>query len=106
MTDSVTFRFARSLAAPNLAVLALVVVLISGTFAVLLASVRDFDRESLSAARAERILKLSSAAERHVVDVETGLRGYQLTRETRFLEPFYAGRLRYRAELSAMQRLV
>jgi two-component system, sensor histidine kinase and response regulator len=106
MTDPVKFRLARSLVAPNLAVLALVLVLISGTFAVLLASLDDYQRESRSAARAERILSLSAAAERHVVDVETGLRGYQLSGDERLLDPFYGGRLRYRADIAAIERLV
>jgi PAS domain S-box-containing protein len=106
MTDTVTFRLARSLVAPNLAVLALVLVLISGTFAVLLASVHDFERETRSAARAERILSLSAAAERHIVDVETGLRGYQLTGDPRLLEPYEEGRVRYRGELATMARLI
>ena len=70
MADTVTLRVARSLVAPNLAVLALVIVLISGTFGVLLVSVSDFDRESRSAARAERILSLAAAAERAVIDGE------------------------------------
>ena len=106
MARSVTPRLARSLVAPTLAVLALVLVLISGTFAVLLVSVRGFDRETESAGRAERILSLSAAAERHVVDVETGLRGYLLTGEPRFLEPFHLGRLRYRADLVRMDLLI
>ena len=106
MTEPVTPRLARSLAAPTFAVLALVLVLISGTFAVLLFSVRHFDRETASAARSERILGRSLAAERDVVDVETGLRGYLLTGEQRFLEPYHAGRLRYRADLAAMERLI
>ena len=101
-----TPRLARSLVAPTLAVLALVLVLISGTFAVLLVSVRDFDRETESAGHALRILSLSAAAQRHVVDVETGLRGYLLTGEPRFLEPFHAGRLRYRADLAEMDLLI
>jgi PAS domain S-box-containing protein len=102
MAQPVTPRLARSLVAPTLAILALVLVLISGTFAVLLVSVRDFDRETESAGRAERILSLSAAAERHVVDVETGLRGYLLTRDPRFLEPYQSGRLRYAADLAEM----
>ena len=106
MTESVTPRPARSLVAPTLAVLALVLVLISGTFAVLTVSVRDFDRETGSAGRAERILALSAAAERHVVDVETGLRGYLLTGDPDFLEPYQAGRLGYRAELASMGPLI
>ena len=106
MAQPVTPRLARSLVAPTLAVLALVVVLISGTFAVLLVSVRDFDRETAGAGRAERILSLSAAAERHVVDVETGLRGYLLTGDPDFLEPYHAGRLRYSADLTRMQLLI
>ena len=106
MAQPVTPRLARSLVAPTLAVLALVLVLISGTFAVLLVSVRAFDRETDSAGRAERILSLSAASERHVVDVETGLRGYLLTGEPRFLEPYHAGRLRYAADLAAMELLI
>ena len=106
MTEPVSPRLARSLAAPTFAVVALVLVLISGTFAVLLFSVREFDRETESAGRAERILSRSATAERDVVDVETGLRGYLLTGEPRFLEPYHAGRLSYRADLSAMERLI
>jgi PAS domain S-box-containing protein len=106
MAQPVTPRLARSLVAPTLAIVALVLVLISGTFAVLLVSVRDFDRETESAGRAERILSLSAAAERHVVDVETGLRGYLLTDDPRFLEPYQSGRLRYAADLAEMDLLV
>ena len=72
----------------------------------LLVSVRDFDRVNRSAGRAERILGLSAAAERHVVDVETGLRGYLLTGDAGFLEPYHAGRLRQRADLAAMGLLI
>ena len=106
MTEPVTPRLARSLAAPTLAVLALVLVLISGTFAVLLVNVRDFDRVTRSAGRAERILSLAAGAERDIIDVETGLRGYLLTGESRFLEPYHAGRGRYRGDFAAIQQLV
>ena len=106
MTEPVTPRPARSLAAPTLAVLALVLVLISGTFAVLLVSVRNFDRETRSAGRAERILSLSAGAERDIVDIEAGLRGYLLTGESRFLEPYHAGRVRYRGDFAAIEQLV
>ena len=106
MAQTVTPRPARSLAAPTLAVLALVLVLISGTFAVLLVSVRDFGRETRSAGHAERILSHAAAAERHVVDVETGLRGYLLTGDAAFLEPYQSGRVGYRADLAAMELLV
>jgi CHASE3 domain sensor protein len=92
MTDSVPHRLSRGLTAPTLAVLGLVLVLVTGTFAALATSVRGFHDESGAARRAERVLGLSARAERDLVDVETGLRGYLLTRREHFLEPFYSGR--------------
>ena len=106
MTESVSDRSLRGLAAPTLGALALVLVLVSGTFAALLLSVRDSHQEAASARHAEEILKHVSAAERHVVDVETGLRGFLLTGDTDFLEPYHSGRLAYRADLAGLDRLV
>ncbi len=106
MTDSVSHRLLRGLAAPTFGVLALALVFVSGTFIALFMSVGDFHGESESAHRAERILSLTASAERHVVDVETGLRGFLLTREPRFLEPFHAGIREYRADFEEMARLV
>ena len=106
MTDSVSHRLLRGLSAPTFGVLALALVLVSGTFAALLASVDDFHRESESAGRAERILGLAASAERHVVDVETGLRGFLLTRDSGYLEPFHDGIRAYRGEFDEMERLV
>src|SRR4051812_490968 len=106
MTDSVPHRLLRGLSAPAAAAFAVVILLISGTFGALLVSVRGFDEGADSARRADRVLNHSSSAERDVVDVETGLRGYLLTGETRFLEPFEAGRLHYRVDLAQMDMLV
>ena len=106
MSESVPDRSLRGLAAPTLAALALVLVLVSGTFAALLVSVRSSHDEAESARRAEEILTRVGAAEREVVDVETGLRGYLLTRETEFLDPYEAGRRDYSGHLAALEVLV
>src|SRR3954451_8707789 len=106
MTESVPHRLLRGLSAPAAAAFTLVILLISGTFGALLVSVRDFHDGAEGARRADRVLNQSSAAERDLVDVETGLRGYLLTGETRFLEPFDAGRLHYAAHFVQMDTLI
>jgi two-component system, sensor histidine kinase and response regulator len=106
MTEPVPHRLRRGLSAPAAMAFALVILLISGTFATLLVSVRGFHDGAAGARRAERVLNHSSAAERDLVDVETGLRGYLLTGETRFLEPFEAGRLHYGARFAQLDALV
>ena len=109
MPESVPQRLSRGLSAPTFAALAL------GPGdradhgdvrrARASASV-GFHDEAAGRARAERILAESSAAERDVVDVETGLRGYLLTGEERFLEPYEAGRLHYDGHFVTMAALV
>jgi two-component system sensor histidine kinase/response regulator len=106
MPELVPDRAVRGLAAPTLATLALVLVLVSGTFAALLVSVRDSHDEAESARHAEEILTRVAAAERSVVDIETGLRGYMLTGRSEFLEPYEHGRRQYRAGLVAIDALV
>src|ERR1041385_5662522 len=91
MAESVPHRFSRGLSAPTAAAFALVIVLITGTFGVLVLNVRKQHADAQDALRAERILSASNAAERDLVDVETGLRGYLLTGEQRYLEPYESG---------------
>ncbi|HWM09924.1 MAG TPA: response regulator [Solirubrobacteraceae bacterium] len=106
MSESVPDRTLRGLAAPTLAALALVLVLVSGTFAVLLVTVRSSHEEAESARSAEEILTRVAAAERDVIDVETGLRGFLLTRDQEFLEPYESGRRGYPAHFGNLEALV
>jgi len=106
MTERAYPSFGRGLAAPTFAALALVLVVVGGVFAALLLSVREFDEQADGARRAERILRLSTATERAVVDIETGLRGYLLTGDARFLEPYEEGRTTYGSRLVAMDALI
>jgi len=106
MTISIEHRPARGLKAPTFAAIAVVLVLVLGTFAALVVSVERFHDEAESAERSERVLAQASAAERDIVDVESGLRGYLLTGEERFLEPFHHGRLHYDKRFVTMAALV
>ena len=105
MTDAVPSRIARGLTGPTLAAFALVLLLVSGTFAALIFSVRDQHAEADGARRAEQILRLSNRAERALVDIESGLRGYLLTRDADFLEPYENGRRDYGSRLIALDGL-
>ncbi len=106
MTETVLQPLTRGLMRPTFAAIAVVLVLVLGTFAALVVSVDRVHDEAESTQRSERILVQSSAAEQDIVDVETGLRGYLLTGDERFLEPFHAGRLRFDQRFVTLAGLV
>src|SRR5215208_1460826 len=106
MPDSVLQRRSRGLSRPTAAAFALVIMLITGTFGALVLNIRGLHADAQGALRAERILGQSNAAERDLVDIETGLRGYLLTGEPRYLEPYEAGRLHYGSHFAAMDMFV
>jgi PAS domain S-box-containing protein len=106
MPESVPQRLSRGLTRPTAAAFALVIILITGTFGLLVLNIRGLHADAQNALRAERILGESNAAERALVDVETGLRGYLLTEDSSYLEPYEAGRLHYAAHLESMRLLV
>src|SRR3954447_12898365 len=88
MTEAVPHRLLRGLSAPAAAAFVLAILLISGMFGALVLAVHDFAHESTASQDAGRLLGTSGEAERDIVDVETGLRGYLLTGEPGFLEPY------------------
>jgi two-component system sensor histidine kinase/response regulator len=106
MPESVPQRLSRGLSRPTGAAFALVILLITGTFGALVLNVRGLNDDAQNALRAERILGESNAAERALVDVETGLRGFLLTGDADYLAPYEAGRLRYAGHLESMRILV
>ncbi len=63
-------------------------ILISIVFAVLLSTVSAQRYDASRSRQAQEFLATSNRLERLVVDVETGERGYLLTRQTRFLQPW------------------
>jgi CHASE3 domain sensor protein len=89
-----------AIAASAVAVLAVAVVL------AILAAALFGQRDSNARVReSERILRTASDAERSVVDMETGLRGYVLTRDPTFLAPYRIGVRAGRAQTNALVAL-
>ena len=92
-----------SLIAPVLTLIGAVAVLVAIAFGVLIASVTTLRRENQRAQRSDDVLATSLSAERSVVDVETGVRGFLLTDQQRFLAPYLAGRRSLPGELSSLE---
>jgi signal transduction histidine kinase/CHASE3 domain sensor protein len=76
-----------------------------GAFAVLLVAVDDLRKSARAARDSQEVLAAAHELEGLVVDLETGLRGFVLTRENRFLEPWHAARGSLPARAAALERL-
>jgi signal transduction histidine kinase len=83
----------------------LLMLILAATFAVLLVAVGDL-RESAHAARnSEEVLTTANELERLVIDVETSVRGFALTGEAQFLQPWDDARRDLPARAAALERL-
>jgi signal transduction histidine kinase len=70
---------------------ALLALLTSAAFAVLLLAIRDQRSSAQLARHSQEVLAAANRVERLLVDIETGTRGYLLTGDNRFLQPAHAG---------------
>jgi two-component system sensor histidine kinase/response regulator len=95
----------RSLRGPILFALALIAVAVAGLFALMLMTVKALDSVSQAQRRTTTMAQATVQLERTVVDLETGVRGYLLTDDRRFLEPYRAGRERLSDQLDELTRL-
>ncbi|HEV7824059.1 MAG TPA: CHASE3 domain-containing protein [Mycobacteriales bacterium] len=84
-------------------VLALIV---GATFAVLLSSVADLRRAEERATRSHDVLVTANRLERLAVDLETGQRGFVITGQERYLQPWRAARGAFMGQAGALSRLV
>jgi PAS domain S-box-containing protein len=66
---------------------------------------RTTSRHAEAALRDSAVINLLGSTLNHVVDVETGARGFSLTGEELFLEPYASGRIAETADLSALNRV-
>jgi signal transduction histidine kinase len=81
----------------TIAVSAVLALVIGAVFAVLVSAIGE-QRDSASlATRSEEVIARAFALERLVLDFETGQRGFLVTREERFLQPWRDARSSYRA---------
>jgi signal transduction histidine kinase len=70
---------------------ALLALLTSAAFAVLLLAIGDQRSSAQLARHSQEVLAAANRVERLLVDIETGTRGYLLTGEDQFLQPAHAG---------------
>jgi CHASE3 domain sensor protein len=70
---------------------ALLTLLTSAAFAVLLLAIHDQRSSAELARHSQEVLAAANRVERLLVDIETGTRGYLLTRDGRFLQPAEEG---------------
>jgi signal transduction histidine kinase len=83
----------------------LLALLVAVAFAVFLLAVSTLREATTREARAKDVTAATLALEKLVVDLETGLRGFALTGESRFLEPWTRAQRDLPARLAQFERL-
>jgi two-component system sensor histidine kinase/response regulator len=86
--------------------LAVVLVIVSAVFAVLARGNDIALNDAARTSHSDEVLESSNADERMVIDLETGLRGYLLTDQPRFLEPYLQARVSLDGQLPQLEILV
>ena len=84
----------------------LLALLIGAAFAVLLSSVADLRALERRARQSEELLEVTNVLERQVVDLETAQRGFVITRQESFLQPWQRAQLAVPEEAATLARLV
>jgi signal transduction histidine kinase len=84
----------------------LLAIVVGASFLILLLAITNL-RESTQERREIREgLIAADELQRHVIDLETGIRGFVITREERFLEPWNEARAAFPDQADALERLV
>ena len=84
----------------------LLAIVVVAAFAVLLVSIADLRETDRSARHSEEVLSAANRLERLVIDIETGQRGFVITEEDGFLEPWNSARARFPTDARSLERLV
>jgi CHASE3 domain sensor protein len=80
--------------------------LVGGAFVFLLVTVTDLRHSTELRQHTREELRAADALEKLVIDLETGLRGFVITREERFLAPWKAARVALPGQAAALEHLV
>ena len=80
----------------------ILLLLIGGSFAGLFVAIEELRSADAQVTRSSADLRAANHVERLLIDMETGLRGFVITREERFLEPWDAGRQAFPGEVDAL----
>lgn len=81
---------------------AILLLLVAGSFAGLFLAINELRAADAQVSGSATSLRAASRIERLLVDMETGLRGFVITREERFLEPWNQGREAFSREANAL----
>src|SRR5919199_2305525 len=84
----------------------LLAVIVGGGFAVVLLAVGDLRDAGRRTDRSQNVLIAANELERLLLDLETGQRGFMLTGQARFLEPWRTARADFPRRAAALVRLV
>jgi CHASE3 domain len=84
----------------------LLALVIAAAFAVLLSSVADLRTTERRARQSEEVLVVANRLERLVVDLETGQRGFVITGQERFLQPWRDAQVAFPGEAGTLEQLV
>lgn len=88
---------------PTLALFAVVALAVIGTFSLIIATVEVERTQRQQAARTSGIIASLDEIVRATMSGETGQRGYFITSDTRYLEPYREGQGRYAAGMRALR---
>jgi signal transduction histidine kinase len=84
----------------------LLAVTVGATFAVLFSMIAQLREEEARAKHSDQVLVVANRLERLVVDLETGERGFLITAQDEFLEPWTAARADFPEQAQTLERLV
>ncbi len=94
-----------SLSMRMIAASAVLAVIVAGAFAVLVHAVSTLDNATKHEAHAKDVAAATVTLEKLVIDLETGLRGYILTGNARFLQPWTRAREQLPGRLNTFERV-
>jgi len=105
MANRLTKRSDRGLSGLVVTLFIVVAGLVAVVFVVLLLSVVKLGADTQAGKRSTNLLTAATAAENSVLEMETGLRGFLLTRQSSSLTPYLQAQAASRSQLAAMRRL-
>jgi signal transduction histidine kinase len=74
-------------------------------FAVLFLAILSLHQRSLDARRSQQVIATANRLQTYVIDLETGARGFALTREERYLDPWKSAQAKYPGAVATLLKL-
>ncbi|QCR22988.1 ATP-binding protein [Pontibacter sp. SGAir0037] len=67
---------------------------------------KEIDKDTQAAINSTEVLRVSEGLEKAIVDSETGLRGFQISDNEAFLDPYYKGLLEFDMRMAELKQLI